>query len=209
MDYIAALDSEVAAMAAALKAADPSAPVPACAGWTVRELAGHVTAVHRWALAALSRLTPPPYDESPTDGDLAAAYATAGQALVAGLRDVPADHPCWTFDQSNRTASFWPRRQLHEVAVHRWDVAPYTLSDQVAEDGIGEVLEFWLVRQVGLGRTTLPTSTLRLASADRTWDLGEGDPVQTVKGSASDLQLSLWGRGDLIPSPWREATLTP
>jgi uncharacterized protein (TIGR03083 family) len=209
VDSLAALDGEVTAMAAALMAADPTAPVAACPGWTVRDLAGHVTGVHRWALAALSSSTSPPYDETPTDGDLAAAYVAAGKALLAGLRDVPPEHSCWTFDPSNRTASFWPRRQVHEVAVHRWDVAPYVLSDEVAEDGIDEILGFWLVRQVALGRATLPAGTLRLVSPNRTWDLGEGDPVRTVEGTASDLQLSLWGRGDLIPSPWRDATLTP
>lgn len=196
-------------MTSALLAADPAREVAACPGWTVRELAGHVTGVHRWALAALSSDTPPPYDETPTDGDLAEAYAAAGQALVARLRDLPPDHACWTFDKSNRSASFWRRRQVHELAVHRWDVAPYDLTEEVAEDGIDEVLDFMLPRQLHAGRSTLPPGTLHLAAPARSWSIGQGAPETTVNGSASDLLLSLWGRGKALPDPWQQAGLTP
>ena len=110
MDHLALLEGEVVAMTAALRAADPWAPVQACPGWTVRELAGHVTGVHRWALAALNSDTPPSYDEKPVDGDLAEGYAAAGQDLLAALTALPPDHPCWTFDKANQTASFWRRR---------------------------------------------------------------------------------------------------
>jgi uncharacterized protein (TIGR03083 family) len=207
VDHLAVLEGEVAAMTAALAAADPATPVEACPGWTVRELGGHITGVHRWVLAALDGDGPPPYDETP-QADPVAAYDAAAQSLVARLRELPTDHPCWTFDRSNPTASFWRRRQVHEVSVHLWDVAPYELTDAVAEDGIDEVLDFFLPRQVKAGRTTLPAGTLELRTPHRSWTVGEG-PATVVEGSASELLLALWGRGRRLPDPWAGAGLTP
>ncbi|MGB8651230.1 MAG: maleylpyruvate isomerase family mycothiol-dependent enzyme [Mycobacteriales bacterium] len=196
-------------MSAALRAADPAAAIPSCPGWTVRALAAHLTAVHRWAHAALLSEDPPPYDETPIEGDLGAAYERAARALVTALHEVPPEQPCWTFDRGNRTASFWRRRQLHEVAVHRWDVAPYALSDEVAKDGIDEVLDFFLPRQIAGGRTEVPAGTLRLVDLDEAWAFGEGRPVTTAHGTSSDLLLGLWGRLPLDLGPWGEVRLTP
>ena len=208
MDHLALLTAEVAGMTEALRDADLSAPVAACPGWTVRELGAHVTGVHRWARAALSSDAPPPYDESLPQGDLAEAYAAAAGDLLEALRSTPADQSCWTFDRGNRTASFWRRRQLHEIAVHRWDVRAYELTDEVAQDGIDEVVDFMLPRQVAAGRTTLPDGSLVLTSPGRTWTVGEGEP-DVVEGSAGELLLRLWGRGDPLPGAWATTRLTP
>jgi uncharacterized protein (TIGR03083 family) len=196
MDHLALLEGEVAAMAAALRAADLAAPVDGCPGWTVQDLCNHLAAVHRWAAAALEDAGPPPYDESvvSTPGD----YEQAGGALVRRLRELPGDAPCWTFDKQNRTASFWRRRQLHEVSVHRWDVERHALDPAVAEDGVDEVVAFFLPRQLALGRTQLPPGTLVLDSGTRTWSLQEADgPRATVSADASTLNLLLWGRRTL------------
>ena len=209
MDHLAVLGGEVALMAGALREADPGTPVAACPGWTVRELAGHLTGIHRWVLAALDGQSPPPFDDTPTDGDLAGTYASAGEEMVETLRRLPADHPCWTFDSSQRSVSFWRRRQVHEIAVHRWDVAPYPLSDEVAEDGLDELVDFWVPRMVRTGRTTLPPGTLHLLTPGRSRQVGEGTPEQTVHGSPGDLLLSLWGRGRPLPGIWGETRLTP
>jgi uncharacterized protein (TIGR03083 family) len=208
MDHLALLAHEVDAMTEALRAADPAAPVEACPGWTMRDLAGHVTGVHRWVLAALSSDAPPPYDETPTDGDLVATYAAAANEMVSALTALPPGHACWTFDRGNRSASFWRRRQLHEIAVHRWDVQPYPLTDEVAVDGLDEVVDFLLPRQLAAGRTTLPDGALELRSPGRTWTLGEGTTT-VVEGPAGELLLSLWGRRTPLPGPWAETRLTP
>ncbi len=208
MDHLALLEHEVEAMTAALAAADHSAAVAACPGWTVRELAWHLIGVHRWALAALDSPSPPPYDETPGSGDLVEGYAEASSAILARLGELPADHACWTFDRGNPTAAFWRRRQLHEVAMHRWDVAAYAFADEVAADGIDEVLEFFLPRQLKSGRTVLPESTLRLVSAERTWQVGQG-PEAVVEGRPGELLLRLWRRGTPLPGAWGEAALTP
>ncbi len=196
-------------MATALRDADPGAPVAACPGWTVRELAGHLTGIHRWVLAALDGQSPPPLDETPADGDLAETYAATGQELATTLRRLPPDHPCWTFDSGHRTASFWRRRQVHEIAVHRWDVAPYPLDDEVAEDGLDEVVDFWVPRMVRTGRTALPPGTLHLGTTGRSRSVGEGTPEETVHGSSGDVLLALWGRGPQLPGAWGRTRLTP
>jgi len=53
-------------------------------------------------------------------------------------------------DRTDRRAGFWPRRQLHEVVVHLWDVrsvddpTPDSLADvpgEVTADGVDELLQ--------------------------------------------------------------------
>ncbi|MFN2539792.1 MAG: maleylpyruvate isomerase family mycothiol-dependent enzyme [Mycobacteriales bacterium] len=208
MDHLALLEGEVAAMAQALHAADLSAAVTSCPGWTVSQVAAHLTGVHRWVLRALDNEGPPPYDEDPQP-DPVGDYERHATAMVDRLRALGPDAPAWTFDKHDQTAGFWRRRQLHEVSVHRWDVQPYRLERDVAEDGIDEVLDFFLPRQIATGRTQIPDGTLRLISPERAWVFGDGRPVQTAHGTVSDLLLGLWGRVELDLGPWAAAKLTP
>ena len=195
MDHLALLQGEVVALAAALRAADPARAVRACPGWTVADLTAHLTGVHRWALGALRDEGAPPYEEKPaTPQD----YADAAAALVERLQALPVDAPCWTFDRADKTAGFWRKRQLQEVSVHRWDVEEHQIDPAVAEAGVVEVLEFFLPRQLHLGRAALPAGTLTLHSGDRTWTVGGGGgPEATVSGPIADLDLLLWGRRGL------------
>lgn len=196
-------------MAAALRAADLSASVEHCPGWTAADLAWHVTGLHRWAEQALDNAGPPPPDDGDQEDDPVAAYEQASQALLARLTALPAEAPAWTFDKHNQTAAFWRRRQLHELAVHRWDLSPYVLDDELAQDGINEVLDFFLPRQLATGRAQAPEGTLRLISVDSTWSFGAGRPVTNAQGTSSDLLLGLWGRTEVGLGPWGDAGLTP
>ena len=204
MDHLALLEREVDAFATALARADLDAPVAACPGWTVRELAGHVAGIHRWVLLALADEGPPPYDGTPA-ADPVADYRQVATEMVARLGEAVPDAPAWTFDKGNRTAAFWRRRQLHEVAVHRWDVAAYDLTDQVAVDAVDEVMTFFAPRQVALGRATFPEQQLVVRTAGREWLLGDG-PQVVVDGAPSDVALQLWGRGAPRPAGWEQLT---
>lgn len=209
VDHLALLEGVVAAMTAALRIADPDDPVPACPDWTVRDLTGHLIGVHRWARSALDSDTDPGYVGTPPTGELDAAYEDEAGQLLEALRSRPADAPAWTFDRLNRTAGFWRRRQLHEVAVHRWDVQPYALDDVQAADGIDEVLDFFAPRQLKSGRATLPEGSLHFVAGGRGWRVGTGNPGVTVLGSPATVLLRLWGRGEPLPGPWADAHLTP
>lgn len=212
LDHLTLLETQIAGMTAALAASDPDATVVACPGWTVRDLAGHVTTLHRWATESLDRSDMPPFAEQPADGtaeEMAATYAEVGAAMTRRMRELPTDHPCWTFNPADPTAGFWHRRQMHELAVHRWDLAPHEMDEQVASDGVDEALDFFLPRMLKAGRATLPAGRLELIAPHRTWTIGSGEPVATAEGSAGDLLLALWGRNDLLPPVWRDAKLMP
>jgi uncharacterized protein (TIGR03083 family) len=196
VDHLALLEREVAAMADALRAADPARDVVSCPGWTVQQLTNHISAVHRWVLLALRNEGSPPYDEAvhstPED------YADAAGAMVQRLRELPTDAPCWTFNKDDQTAGFWRRRQLQEVSVHRWDADQHAIDPEIAADGVSEVVEFFLPRMIARGFTSLPPGTLRLEAGDRTWTLTEGEgPEAAVQADAATVNLLLWGRRTL------------
>jgi uncharacterized protein (TIGR03083 family) len=214
---LARLAEEVTAMTAALRQADPAAEVPHCPGWTSSDLTAHLTAVHRWALAALDADGPPPFDEAPATAD---DYAAAGRALLTRLGELSADTPCWTFDRQDPTAGFWRRRQLQEISIHRWDVSQHAIDPEIAADGINEVVGFFLPRQQATGRATLPPGTVVLNAGGRAWVLAEAaGPEVTISADPATLNLLLWGRrtlddttvqgDDAFAKTFFEAALTP
>lgn len=199
------------------------APVPGCPGWSLVDLARHTGGVHRWATAALT--TPPGGDPGgePTGpgGDEAVRrwFADGAEALAGALRSTAADAPCWTFatPEAPATTAFWARRQVLETALHRWDAEvavaaaglraapdPGTwLEDDVAAAGLAEVADVLLPRQVRLGRTPAPTTSVALEhGAGRATLLGfpggAGGPADAVVvGPSPVLLLLLWRRTTL------------
>lgn len=198
-----ALDRETAAFAQVLRAADLTAPVLACPGWSVADLAAHLAGVHRWARNAVVdgdlREDPTP----PLDGRAAVLgwYDDAAARLRSALRSTPAGTPCPGFGPKPRTVDFWVRRQPHETAVHRWDAeraagGSPTLDRTLSVDGVDEVVELMLPRQLRLGRLApLPAAVaLEQSDGERRWVLGAGKPVATVRADAGTLLLALWHR---------------
>lgn len=217
-DLLAALGAEVDRIRSVLADSDQAAlrrPVRACPGWDVAEVVRHLGGVHRWARAivATGRDGSVDADEAasraPDSGhpaDLQDWFAEGGQLLVAELAAAPADRPCWTL-AGDGTPSFWVRRQAIETAVHRVDVdlalggalvGRPGVETALAVDGVEEVVAVMAPRQVRLRRTAALPGRLTLTTADaaRTWHLGPDGPSATLRGSASDLLLVLWGRRD-------------
>ena len=130
-------------------APDLQAPVPWVPAWTIRDLVGHLGAVHRWATAIVRAGTTdrPAAPPQPPDRGLLDWYAAGLTDLVHALRDTPPDAPAWHMSPAaEKTVGSWVRRQAHELAVHRMDLEvaaglPVTAVDpELAEDGADEVL---------------------------------------------------------------------
>jgi uncharacterized protein (TIGR03083 family) len=185
--------------------------------WTVRDLVGHLGAVHRWATAIVragstERPAAPP---QPPDDGLLDWYAAGHAELVATLRSTPPDSPAWHMSPAaERVAASWVRRQAHELTVHRMDLevaagVPVGAVDPVlAEDGVDELLRVVVPRWAH----TEPLSTARATVAVRSSDTGrawsvrvdrgavrvsdgpDGDADARLEAPADALLRRLWGR---------------
>jgi uncharacterized protein (TIGR03083 family) len=147
------IQADVARVAALIAESDPDRPVPSCPKWTLADLVGHLGEIHRWATAIVTRLPQQRIELTeqeigfPKDAWAEAAdwFAAGGQALLEALRQADPGAPCyaWGGDQHVR---FWPRRMLHETAIHRVDVELAVLGEAgaleaaVAVDNIDEFL---------------------------------------------------------------------
>jgi uncharacterized protein (TIGR03083 family) len=146
-DYYASIEAEAAAFAAATKDADLAVPVPACPGWTVGHLIGHLRQAHDWfALLVASRaerFTPPPVPAGldlsgldwsgqvaalalrslddlagGSDGEVRAQWLRNGAAnLVEAVRSAGPQAPVWT-TYGEPHAGFWAVLGALETAVH-------------------------------------------------------------------------------------------
>lgn len=200
VDRLTLLRTATERFATVLDDGDLAAPVPACPGWTLADLAEHVGGVHQWAAHAVVHGTPDgPEGPAPATG-VADWYRAQAAHLVEVLAERPADAPAWTFGPEPQVAEFWQRRQVHEVEMHTWDALAsqgrrHAFEPGLAWDGVDEVATVFYPRQVRLGRTDPLPRTLRLTATDlgRSLDLGEGDPVE-VAAPAEDLLLLLWHR---------------
>jgi uncharacterized protein (TIGR03083 family) len=199
--YLDHLRADVDAVLAVIVAADGTEPVPACPGWTLRDLVVHLGRVHRWARQVV--LTGQPQRE-PDDrpDDLSTWFAAGADALLEALTAADPAQDCWSFT-TDRTAGFWRRRQALETAVHRWDAErsvgePQPIDPALAADGVAEVVTLMTPRQVKLGRIPpLPTTVLlRATDTGDEWVLGDGSPTARVEASAETLLLLLWHRVD-------------
>jgi uncharacterized protein (TIGR03083 family) len=204
------IDEEAAEVQRLLDGARPevlAAAVPACPGWTVRDLVGHLGGIHRWATGIVRTRergdVPDPPDD---DAALGPWFAEGAAALTAALREADPAADCWALARPG-TVGFWSRRQAHETAVHRVDLAdalgvPAPLDPGLAADGVDEVATMFFPRQVRLGREAPLTDALALVDRDGGRWLLAGDgtggvgsaPQATVSGAAGDLLLLLWKR---------------
>ncbi len=112
----------------------------------------------------------------------------------------------------------WSRRQAHETAIHRVDaelaagMTPTAVPSRFAADGIDELLTCFITRPGRGLRTDRPASlAIGCVDASARWLMQTGpDGVETrtvddsaaeagadcqVTGTANDLYLCLWNRG--------------
>ncbi len=204
---------------------DSTLPVPSCPGWDLARLAGHVGRVHRMATTVVSTQAttrPDPSDrEAPPlrADDLAAWLVSGAETLVGVLGSTPHDSPAWNFTNAPQTAVFWPRRQAHETAVHRYDgqlaisaSGPENAIDtELAIDGIDEFFDIYggRIQMTHPGADLGGALHLHATDGPGEWMIamnegaltikhGHGKGDAAVRGTASDLMLGLWGRWSLF-----------
>jgi uncharacterized protein (TIGR03083 family) len=211
------------AFADLIHGADDSVPVPTCPGWDIQKLVRHVGRGDRWAAQIVSEKRDDYLDprnveggKPPPDPDDTISWLHGGaQRLVDAVELSGVETPVWTF-LGPRPANWWIRRRLHEVAVHRADVAialgtHFALEAELAADGITE----WLER-VAIQATEAPLpledgTTFHLHATDPglgdagewtvgvddggiTWSHEHGKGSVALRGGATELLLAILRR---------------
>lgn len=191
--------------------------VPGCPNLRLGETVRHVGSVYRatrqWVRDGQR---PERWQRNPPDGDLV-GYARQGLHELHGeLARYEPSAAADTWWPGDRTHGFWRRRMAHETAVHRVDVqgaagaAVAPVDEQVALDGIDEVLFVWFAYRLGrLGIASPAPGLVGLSAGGRHW-VAEFEPGRSsahrasesgahaadalVRGDPMALYLWLWGR---------------
>lgn len=217
LDHLEQFERTAAELAEAFAATDPAAAVPNCPGWTVADLALHVGAGQRWAasivLSGTAQKVPEVLRGTASWSDW---YAGTSAALIAAIKAVDPDEPCWNFAPVDQFAGFWVRRRLHETVVHLVDARQAMSPDAdpgippaVAADGVDEVFGVFLPRMLQRGFPAAVNTAVGVRAVDTgdEWTLtptAQGQPPQVnrgqaqgaavISGTAQDLLLALWRR---------------
>jgi uncharacterized protein (TIGR03083 family) len=213
--YLTRLKSDATRLAE-MAGHDLDAEVPPCPGWTVRDVVVHTGAVYSHKVACMRLPGGPKKDEDwqhgPTDGeDTLGWFQDRFDELVDELEARGPEAPAYTWHEDDQTVGFWYRRMAQETAVHRVDVesafnAVMPVADDLAVDGIDEVLDWFLAyRSDAVGPDGPGRGTVAVRTGDHIWraalnpddvelsrEPGPCDAV--VSGEPSELLLWLWGR---------------
>jgi uncharacterized protein (TIGR03083 family) len=188
--------------------------VPACPGWTVRDVVAHLAEVYQHKLACIRegrRPDPWPPEDFATREPLS-FFRESLDELIEELKARGPEAPSYTWWKPDQTVGFWYRRMAQETAVHRVDVesghdAVTPVDDELALDGIDEVLERFLADEdwAEMPVDEAAGTTVAVRSGDHAWRVhleresvtiepGPGHAEATVTGEPSELLLWLWGR---------------
>ena len=234
---LAVIDASAASLAEHAEAAGLDAPVPTCPEWTVAGLLAHQGMVHRWATSHVRKDGAEIPDERhileqvPRDRMLS-WFCDGVRDLLLALRLADREAPAMVFlNDAPAPMHFWARRQAHETTIHSVDALGAHLGHQptaieaglaldVAMDGIDELLTGFFTR----GRSKLAamqplTIAVMPSDSDRGWTMTVADErLKTVRerredaeatfhGTATELYLGLWNRGNQIKTLGRPGVL--
>ncbi|MFD1149404.1 maleylpyruvate isomerase N-terminal domain-containing protein [Saccharothrix hoggarensis] len=212
------VEQEAERLAASAEGQRPERQVPACPGLNLGETARHVGSTYRMVTTWLREGSQPlVWQQDPVKGQTLPEYVRSGvRPLVRALRPHGPDDPCETWWPAERNHNFWARRLAHESTVHRMDVQSAAglpvdpVDDDVAEDGVDEVLSLWLGHRLDLlgvrgtreGSVAIRTGTrLWVAKAGpepaRAWLATEEEARAAdgeVTGPPMQVYRWLWGR---------------
>lgn len=236
VDHVTAIAHGGRILRDAAAVAGLDAPVPTCPAWDVRELVTHQGMVHRWAAANLrgeaDHRTGDSTAAAAAADDLLGWFDAGVEQLIGAFRAAPEDVTAMVFlNDAPAPKRFWARRQAHETTIHgtdavaarlgRWpDAGEAPVPADLAVDGIDELLCGFVTRGKGklrpdgtitIGVTTTDTDHSWTVRADGNslattpGPVGEVDAVLT--GTAAQLYLGLWNRGDEIAATGRADAL--
>jgi uncharacterized protein (TIGR03083 family) len=224
-EHVAAVIAAGKVLRDAAAQAGLDAPVPTCPAWDVRNLVTHQGMVHRWAAAHLrgdrDHRTSDSTAEAAAAPDLLGWFSAGVDALVETLHDTSEDAKAMVFlNDAPPPRGFWARRQAHETTIHsadavaaalgRWPLASdLSISAELAVDGVDELLHGFITRGKGKLRSPEPF-TITVSSTDTgdswtmrvaedsltTTDGASGDAAAGFAGTAAQLYLGLWNRGE-------------
>ncbi len=165
-------------------------------------------------------------DRPHDDGLLVGSLDSAKTFLVRTLREADPQMPCYTWS-TEKNAGFVMRRQAHEALIHRADAEAAAgrssaLDPALAQDGVDEILNVFIAGIPEWAMFTDAGKTVRIDDREWRWDLLIGrmtgtspnsgktydidaavvvdavhQPDATITGTASRLDLWLWGRAPL------------
>lgn len=217
------LGVEAELMVAAIDQSRLTEVVPGCPGLSLAETVRHVGSLYRtvWHWLRDGR-RPSTWQREPDPGQRLADYLRSGlDPLVAELAAHEPNEPCPTWWPADSTYGFWRRRLAQETTVHRVDVQGAAaipvddIADEVAIDGIDEVLDLWFAHRLSVMRVTgTRDRAVGIRTLDREWvafagprgtfvrrlwsaSAGEAERHSThavVSGPPANVYLWLWGR---------------
>jgi uncharacterized protein (TIGR03083 family) len=222
--YLEWLDEEYSLFRDAVAAAEPSVPVPTCAGWTMDTLVRHLARVYLHKVTLLRTggwpkgWPPPGLAAEPGLALLARAYRELTAELIARGPEAAAV----TWYDPDQTVGFWFRRMVHETVIHRIDaelaagLPAAHVPDDLAIDGIDEVLTCFLACFSPEAIAGMPgeqlagpdgAETIVVAAGAASWTIRpfrshevtvqagvHGQPQARVEGAPGSLLRWLWGR---------------
>jgi uncharacterized protein (TIGR03083 family) len=208
------------------------AEVFTCPDWRVRDLVAHQGTVHRWAAAMIRGLQVD--TEALEATGLAASdqlgwFDEGARDLLQALADAPDDLDVSFFLlDAPPPRRAWARRQCHETTIHGVDAMSASLRrpprsadtwirPRLAADGIDELLCGFVPRPRQRLRSADPLRLLvETSDTGHAWtlEIGEGpvvttpdrvgDPDAVFTGTAAQLYLGLWNRGDEFTTTGRD-----
>ncbi|MFI7139286.1 maleylpyruvate isomerase family mycothiol-dependent enzyme [Streptomyces massasporeus] len=156
-------------------------PVPACPGWSVRDLVGHLVLVCRMVVdEEPGEISEPP---APAPGipvaELVATWFELEKELPRALpradwlrrRILPLD--AFSHELDLRTALGIPPPDRHPALADALDLAVMGFTLSLHEHGL---------------------PALRIQTPDRAWTAGESEPAATLRGESSEIFRALTGR---------------
>ncbi|MGN5237341.1 MULTISPECIES: maleylpyruvate isomerase family mycothiol-dependent enzyme [unclassified Rhodococcus (in: high G+C Gram-positive bacteria)] len=181
-EHIVAERAELIELLRSLTPAQWAAP-SLCEGWSVRDVAGHLTIdavpLHRYALAGL----------------LHPSADRLNEHYVVAARDVPVDRLVDRLSASTSRswmARYFPRLCLADHLVHQQDIRrPLGLPRTIDPDRLRLVLD----HPDPFARPRRYIRELRLIATDLEWERGDGPLVQ---GPGEALALAMVGRAAVL-----------